>query len=634
MTIVPGLRIGSYEITAQARRGRHGRGLARHRHEAEARGRDQGAARGLHRGQGPSGPLRARGADPRFAEPSEHRLDSRPRRRRWRPRPGHGARRRRRPVGPHGVRTDARRRGAKDRAPDRRGARGGPREGNRPPRPQAPERQGHARGESEGPRLRPRQGDGPIGDRRLRGRPRPLADDGRLPHAHRNARHADGRDPRHRGLHGTGAGTGQAGRPAGRHLGVRRSPLRDAHGATPLRGGDRQRHARRGAPAGGRLEPAAEGPRSHGPAAPRAVPRAGPETPSPRHRRGAARPRASSWRRRPDDDGAEARQEPRRLAPPLRRCRGNRRGVRPRPADGPFPDGARPGHRAPDHARHELRKRHQRFRFPRRPVRRLRGVRPGAPEPLAAAARRRPDASPRGRPARRLLGARLHAGRERHLLLPSQRRRAARRPLLDLDARRGPEAPPGRHRLHGDLLPRWPPDRFRAPATPDRRGDVARRGRRRRVEPEGARLLPLSRVRRRDLLRGTFVVAGRPPHRHRDRRPGRRGGGEPIAPRSRRRRGREGHDSRRPGLGRRRAVRMAPRRTVSPRHRPRERPAEHADLVRLVPRRRGPEGDQRPERPSDHLADRRRPDPRLRGREPSPRRSGPPPSPAPDEPGG
>ena len=40
-----------------------------------------------------------------------------------------------------------------------------------------------------------------------------------------HARH----DPRHRRLHGAGAGEGQAGRPARRHLGVRLRALRDAH---------------------------------------------------------------------------------------------------------------------------------------------------------------------------------------------------------------------------------------------------------------------------------------------------------------------------------------------------------------------------------------------------------------------
>ncbi len=45
---------------------------------------------------------------------------------------------------------------------DRRGARGGPREGHRPPRPQARQRQGHPGRQGQGARLRPGQGHGPA----------------------------------------------------------------------------------------------------------------------------------------------------------------------------------------------------------------------------------------------------------------------------------------------------------------------------------------------------------------------------------------------------------------------------------------------------------------------------------------
>ena len=45
MSLSPGSRLGTYEITGPARRGRDGSRLPRHRPEAEARGRDQGPAR-------------------------------------------------------------------------------------------------------------------------------------------------------------------------------------------------------------------------------------------------------------------------------------------------------------------------------------------------------------------------------------------------------------------------------------------------------------------------------------------------------------------------------------------------------------------------------------------------------------
>ena len=47
---------------------------------------------------------------------------------------------------------------------------------------------------------------------------------------------ASGSHPRHRGLHGAGAGEGEAGRPARGHLGVRRRPLRNAGRPARLRG--------------------------------------------------------------------------------------------------------------------------------------------------------------------------------------------------------------------------------------------------------------------------------------------------------------------------------------------------------------------------------------------------------------
>ena len=74
--------------------------------------------------------------------------------------PGAGARRGRGSRRAPEARPDSRRRGDRHRAADRRGARGGAREGHRPPRPQARQRQAHAGRQGEGARLRPRQGAG------------------------------------------------------------------------------------------------------------------------------------------------------------------------------------------------------------------------------------------------------------------------------------------------------------------------------------------------------------------------------------------------------------------------------------------------------------------------------------------
>ena len=65
---------------------------------------------------------------------------------------------------------DPGRRGDRDREADRRGARGGAREGHRPPRPEARERQADAGRQGEGARLRPGQG---LDGRRGRRAPRP-----------------------------------------------------------------------------------------------------------------------------------------------------------------------------------------------------------------------------------------------------------------------------------------------------------------------------------------------------------------------------------------------------------------------------------------------------------------------------
>ena len=82
-----------------------------------------------------------------LAQPPQHRARSTglEHRRTAGPRAGHGAGRRRGPRRADRARPDPGRRGDPDRAPDRRGARGGARERRRPPRPQAGQRQGAGR---------------------------------------------------------------------------------------------------------------------------------------------------------------------------------------------------------------------------------------------------------------------------------------------------------------------------------------------------------------------------------------------------------------------------------------------------------------------------------------------------------
>ena len=192
------------------------------RHEAESRRRDQG-------------PAAAFAADPerlaRFEREAQllaplnhpniaaiYGLEGVGRR----PRAGDGARRGRGSRGADRARADAARRGAADRAADRRGARSGARAGHRPPRSEAAEHQGARRRHGQGARLRPRQGAGSrdAASRRRRRDESPTFTDVRGDAARR--------DPRHRRLHGAGAGARQGGRQARRHLGLRRRALRDA----------------------------------------------------------------------------------------------------------------------------------------------------------------------------------------------------------------------------------------------------------------------------------------------------------------------------------------------------------------------------------------------------------------------
>ena len=289
-----GTELAHYRITAKLGEGGMGEVWRATDSQARPRGRDQGPAGVvLQRSRAP-GALRARGEGPGESQPSAHRGDLRPRGGRGRegagPRAGRGADARR----ASGAGTAAARGGARDRPPDRRGARGGARQGDRPPRPEAGERQAHRRRQGEGARLRPRQGARPDDQLGLLGlAARALADD--------VARRDDaGGHPRHRRLHEPGAGARRQRRPPRRRLGVRRRAVRDALRPHALRRPDGLRHAGLGAQ--GRARPGAAAAVDAGahPAAPRTLPAQG-------------RPAAAALdRRRPDHDRGGAARRGRR----------------------------------------------------------------------------------------------------------------------------------------------------------------------------------------------------------------------------------------------------------------------------------------------------------------------------------
>ncbi len=181
-----------------------------------------------------------------------HGLEESERRRRA----GAGVGRRRRPRRAAEARRDPRRRSRCHREADRRRPRGRAREGHRPSRPQARESQAHQGRHGQDPRLRSRQSlrrrtDG-------RGRSIPVADD--------VAADDGGRGHlRHGGVHVPRAGARSEGRQARGHLGLRRGAVRDADGEEALHGRDGERHARRGAAAGDRLEGASRFDAARGP---------------------------------------------------------------------------------------------------------------------------------------------------------------------------------------------------------------------------------------------------------------------------------------------------------------------------------------------------------------------------------
>ena len=145
-------------------------------------------------------------------------------------------------------------RGRPHRATDRRGARSRARARHRSSRSEAGERSRDVRRQGQDPRLRSCQGD------RTRGRQRDH-ECGQLPPF--TARDDGGDDRRDRCLHGAGTGARQARGQAGGHLGVRRAPLRNDHGPTPVRRRNGERHARVGADARCGPRPAARRRRRH-----------------------------------------------------------------------------------------------------------------------------------------------------------------------------------------------------------------------------------------------------------------------------------------------------------------------------------------------------------------------------------
>jgi hypothetical protein len=159
--------------------------------------------------------------------------------------------------------------------PDHRRARCGPREGHRPPRPQACEHQDHGRGRRQGTRLRSREA----------GSTRPFRAGGVVTVAHGDDRwHTRGRDRGHCGIYESGTGARHAGGQAHGYLGLRLCALRDADRASGVRRRDCFRHDRRHPRTRTGLDGAAYGDAATYSSSITAMPRKRSETTTARHR--------------------------------------------------------------------------------------------------------------------------------------------------------------------------------------------------------------------------------------------------------------------------------------------------------------------------------------------------------------
>ena len=186
------------------------------------------------------------------------------------------------------------RRGAPDRAPDRRRSRGRARPGHRSSRSEAGEHQGPFRRHGQAPRLRPRQGARDDDGGRHRG--------GEFAAMTRHAARqgepgTQRRDPRGRRPTCRRSKPREGRRSARRHLGVWRRALRDAHGPTWLRGRRHLGHARCRADARRGLGGAAGGDAATPSRAASRLPRARSPAASPGYRRSATHHRSVDQRR-------------------------------------------------------------------------------------------------------------------------------------------------------------------------------------------------------------------------------------------------------------------------------------------------------------------------------------------------
>ena len=175
MTLPAGTQAGPVRDRRAARRGRDGRGVSGAGLETRSRSRDQGPAAHLSPGPGRAGAIRAGGQGGRGAVASEHPRDPRLRNSRRRRLRGYGASGRRDAARQARCRVRFHRNRRSDYALQiARGLVGRPREGGRPPGPEAREPLRHEGRPRQDPRLRPGQEDRAgrrrAGDERADGR--------------------------------------------------------------------------------------------------------------------------------------------------------------------------------------------------------------------------------------------------------------------------------------------------------------------------------------------------------------------------------------------------------------------------------------------------------------------------------